>query len=371
LSETDEKFMREALRQARKGLGRTSPNPAVGAVIVRNGEIVASGYHKRAGGDHAEVAALSRLVGKSRADDIMYVTLEPCNHHGRTPPCTEAILKSGLRKVIIGMPDPNPSVSGGGSEFLRSKGVEVRSGLLESECRRLNEAYLKFVSTGRPFVIAKSAMTLDGWIATSTGNSKWITNEKSRQFVHRLRDRVDGVLVGVGTVLADNPNLTTRLRNRRGRDPIRIIVDTKLRIPHNANVLNIDSDSKTIIVVGEDIPDSSLKGIEGDRVSVVTCPTKDGRIELNALMHALGSMSITTLLVEGGSALMGSMIREGLIDKFYIFKAPRILGGDDGISMAAGTGPEHMSESLVMKDIKVRRFGDDTLIIGYLKCSQD
>ena len=239
--------------QARKGLGRTSPNPAVGALIVRNGEIIASGYHKRAGSGHAEIEALAKIGGRGHKNDILYVTLEPCNHHGRTPPCTEAILSSGIKKLVVGMKDPNPKVCGGGCEFLAGKGVEVRTGVLESECRRINEAFLKFATTGRPFVVVKSALTMDGWTATVTGHSRWVTNEKSRGFVHRLRDRLDGVLVGVGTVLADDPMLTTRLKRGVGKDPVRIILDTDLRIPDEAKVLNSDSSAPTLIAVGADV----------------------------------------------------------------------------------------------------------------------
>jgi diaminohydroxyphosphoribosylaminopyrimidine deaminase/5-amino-6-(5-phosphoribosylamino)uracil reductase len=212
--------------------------------------------------------------------------------------------------------------------------------------------------------VAKTALTLDGWSATSSGDSKWITNEKSRLFVHRLRDRVDGILVGIGTVIADDPSLTTRIKDRRGKDPIRIIIDTKIKIPHNAKVLNQASDSMTLLVVGDNISHGLINEIE-NWVSTITCPIKDGLIDLEALMPILGKMSITSLMVEGGASLMGSMISKKLIDKFYIFKAPRILGGDDGFPMARGTGPQRMDKTLKLKDIKVRRFGDDVLIRGY------
>jgi len=358
-------FMREALRHARKGLGRTSPNPAVGAVIVREGRVIAGGYHRRAGGNHAEVEALAGLGGKAKRGDILYVTLEPCNHQGRTPPCTKAILSSGLKKVVVGMRDPNPRVSGGGCEFLAGKGVEVTVGILEPECRRLNEAYIKFVTTGRPFVAAKSALTVDGWTGTSTGHSQWITNEKSRQFVHRLRDKADGVMVGVGTVVADDPSLTARLGNRKGRDPLRIIVDTHLRIPPEAKVLNTDSPSGTVIAVGDDVPAARLRRIQKGGVSALLCPKKGGRVDLAALMDILGKMSVVSLLVEGGSTLMGSLIRERLIDKFYFFVAPKILGGGDGIPVAAGPGPKRIDQCQGLKEIDTRRFGDDLLVIGY------
>jgi diaminohydroxyphosphoribosylaminopyrimidine deaminase / 5-amino-6-(5-phosphoribosylamino)uracil reductase len=357
--------MKYAIRLASRGLGRTSPNPAVGAVIVRDGGIIASGYHKKAGGNHAEIEALSEIGGKGKARDILYVTLEPCNHHGKTPPCAEAIIKSGIRNVVIGMSDPNPAVAGGGAEFLRKKGVRVKSNILEAECRKLNEGWLKFISTGRPFVIAKSALTLDGWSATSTGHSKWITNEQSRTFVHRLRDKVDGVMVGVNTIIADDPLLTARLKNGKGRDPIRIIVDTHLRMPHNARILDLDSNSGTIIVAGDKAPRARLRAFERDGVSIMTCPTKNNRVDLAALMDALGKISIVTLLVEGGSELMGSLMRDRLIDKFYFFMAPKVLGGDDGIPMAKGKGPERMDGALGLNSVEVKRFGDDTLISGY------
>lgn len=363
--QNDSKYMKEAIRLAAKGLGRTSPNPAVGAVIVRHGKIIASGYHKKAGLNHAEVEVLSMIGGKGRPDDTLYVTLEPCNHHGKTPPCTEAILSSGIRNVVTGMSDPNPSVAGGGAEFLKKKGVRVSSGVLEAECRKLNEGWLKFISTGRPFVIAKSALTLDGWTATSKGHSKWITNERSRNFVHRLRDRVDGIMVGAGTIIADDPSLTARLKDGKGRNPVRIIVDTHLRMPHNAKVLSPESDSGTIIVTGDKTPMSRVRAFERDNVRIMTCPTKSGRIDLIRLMDALGKMSIVTLMVEGGSEIMGSMIREGLVDKFYLFTAPRILGGDDGVPMARGKGPERMDESITLRDMQLKRFDDDILIIGY------
>jgi diaminohydroxyphosphoribosylaminopyrimidine deaminase/5-amino-6-(5-phosphoribosylamino)uracil reductase len=364
LNDIDVRFMRLALREARKGLGRTSPNPAVGAVIVRNGEVAARGYHRRAGLPHAEVEALSRL-GNRCPGDTLYVTLEPCNHVGKTPPCTRAILKSGIRRVVVGMKDPNPRVTGGGCAFLEAHGVDVTVGVLEAECRRLNEAFLKSVTSGQPFVIAKSAMTLDGWTATSTGHSKWITNEESRAFGHRLRDRVDAVMVGIGTVLADDPSLTTRLKKGKGRDPFRIIVDTHLRTPRNAKVVTQHSSARTLIVTGEGVAALDSQPFQGDGVFTLACPIREGKINLKALMTRLGEMSVMSVLVEGGAAIIGSLLREKLIDKFYIFKAPRILCGDDGYPMAAGPGPEKMDDSVVLKEIRVRRFGDDTLISGY------
>lgn len=365
MNQMDTRFMREALRQARKGLGRTSPNPAVGAVIVRNGKVIARGYHRKAGLPHAEIEVLSKLGGKAQADDTLYVTLEPCNHYGRTPPCTKAILESGLKKIVVGMNDPNPGVSGGGCSFLSANGVEVKTGVLETECRRLNEAFFKYVTSGRPFVIVKSALTLDGWTATAAGHSKWITNEKSRELVHRLRNRVDAVMVGVGTVLADDPLLTTRLTRGRGKDPLRIIVDTHLRTPLNAKILNHVSSADTLVAVGAHVASEYVKRYQKKGVYAVICPVKDGRIDLVALLDILGERSVTSLLVEGGASIIGSLLREKLIDKFYVFKALKIMGGDDGVPMAAGPGPEKMDQCLTLKDVHVRRAGEDILITGY------
>jgi len=363
--DADEKYMKEALRLARRGLGRTSPNPAVGAVIVREGKVIAGGYHKRAGDAHAEINALAGLKGKAQPRDILYVTLEPCNHHGRTPPCTAAILDSGIKAVVVGMGDPNPNVTGGGCRHLAANGVEVKTGILEEACRLLNEAYIKFVTRGTPFVIAKAALTLDGWTATSTGHSMWVTNEASRQFVHRLRDRVDAVMVGVETVLADDPALNTRLRRGRGKNPVRIILDTNLRTPPNARVLAHADASMTWIVIGDDVPQERVESRKEEGVSFLSCPKKNGRIDLPALMNRLGEKSVTSILFEGGATAMGAMLRERLIDKFFIFKAPKLLGGGDGIPMAAGPGARRMNESVLMRRLKIRRFGNDVLFEGY------
>jgi diaminohydroxyphosphoribosylaminopyrimidine deaminase/5-amino-6-(5-phosphoribosylamino)uracil reductase len=360
----DSEFMKEALRLARRGLGRTSPNPAVGAVIVQNDRIIAKGYHHSAGMPHAEIEALQKMGGQAEGATL-YVTLEPCNHQGRTPPCTQAILKSGIKRVVVGMKDPNPDVSGDGCGFLRSKGIEVEIGILESECQRLNEAFVKFVTHKKPFVAVKSAMTLDGWTATSIGHSKWITNEKSRQFVHRLRNRADAVLVGIGTVIADNPKLTTRLRSGKGQDALRVILDTHLRTPPDAEMIRQISSALTIIAVGPDVDPKNLDNFNSEGVSIQVCPTKNGMVDLDELLILLGRMDITYLLVEGGATIAGSFIRERLVDKFYLFKAPKLLGGDDGKPMASGKGADRMEESLKLKEIALRRFGDDVLITGY------
>lgn len=358
--------MREALRLAGKGLGRTSPNPPVGCVVVRQGRVIAGGYHRKAGEPHAEVEALGRLGGKGKKGDTLYVTLEPCNHYGRTPPCTEAILEAGIGRVVVGTRDPNPRVEGRGCEFLEAHGVRVVTGVLESECRELIEVFTKYAATGRPFVVAKSALTLDGWTATSMGHSQWITGEKSRRFVHRLRAQMDAVMVGVGTVLADDPFLTVRLGVRRGKDPVRIIVDTHLRTPPGARIVaGGDSNCPTWIAVGQGVPSARMKRYERQGVTLLICSEIAGRVDLAALMDKLGEMSITSVVLEGGSTLMGSMIRGKLVDKFYVFQAPRILGGGDGIPMASGPGPRRMDDGLRLKDLKLRRFGEDLLWVGY------
>lgn len=367
---TDEMFMREALRQARKGLGLTSPNPAVGAVIVKDGVQISAGYHKKAGLPHAEIEALKRLGGNAHGCTI-YVTLEPCNHYGRTPPCTEAILASGITRVVVGAMDPNPMVPGQGSRFLKEHGIEVTIGVLEEECRNLNEAFNKYITARRPFLIAKSAITLDGWTGTSTGQSKWITNEKSRQFVHRLRSQVDAVLVGVGTVLADDPRLTVRLKHNTKKQPMRIIVDTHLRTPLDARVLDSLSNSQTLVAVGPDVSRKVLDRHEKAGSTVVVCPVDQGRIDLTALMDILAARAITSILVEGGSSIIGSMLRKALVDKYYIFMAPKILGGGNGIPMAAGIGPKSMNGCIGLRNMQVKRFDGDIMLVGYPEYQSD
>jgi diaminohydroxyphosphoribosylaminopyrimidine deaminase / 5-amino-6-(5-phosphoribosylamino)uracil reductase len=357
--------MKTALKMALKGLGKTTPNPAVGAVIVRDGCVIASGYHKMAGAAHAEVDAISNLKVKTSPRDVLYVTLEPCNHYGKTPPCTKAILDSGIKNVVVGMKDPNPGVKGGGIEFLEKNGVNVKTGVLEKECMELLESFTKFVKTGRPFVIAKSALTLDGFTATSTGHSMWVTGEVARRYVHRLRSRVDAVMVGVGTVIADNPLLTSRFAGKNSRNPHRIIVDTHLKIPPDSRLLNDDADVRNYIVTGKKVSGEKIKRVERSNTSVIRCPVKDNHIDLTALMDIIGQINITSILLEGGAALMGSMLRERLIDKFLIFKAPKLLGGSDGMPMATGKGPLSMNDTLNLDRIKTRMIGPDILISGY------
>jgi diaminohydroxyphosphoribosylaminopyrimidine deaminase/5-amino-6-(5-phosphoribosylamino)uracil reductase len=333
-------------------------------VITKDGDVLATGYHRAAGRPHAEIEALSR-AGKKAEKATMYVTLEPCNHYGRTPPCTEAIIRSGIRRVVVGMRDPNPNVAGGGCERLRRAGIEVREGVLEGECRRLNEAFIKFVTTGSPMVISKTAMTLDGFTAAVSGDSKWITGERSRRLVHRLRDRVDAVMVGAGTVLADNPRLTVRAVRRSIPQPYRVIVDTHLRTPGGAAVVACEDPERTILVVGKDAPPARRREFMDLGVEIVECPEGQDGIDIRALLGILAARQVGSVLVEGGALLLGSMFRERLVDKVYVFRAPLLLGGSDGIPMASGPGAAKISRCLKLKDVLVRRIDKDVLTVGY------
>ncbi len=362
--DVDEIFMKKAISLARKGLGSTSPNPLVGALVVKKGEIVSAGYHKRAGLPHAEIAALSRAGGTARGSTL-YVNLEPCNHYGRTPPCTKEIIKTGIQRVVVGIADPNPHVAGGGCDFLRTKGVRVRCGVLEEECRRLNEAYIKYITKGKPFVVLKSALTLDGRIATRTGDSKWITGERSRKFVHTLRKNMDAVMVGVGTVIRDDPLLTPYMLKESSRKPVRVIVDTRFRIPLNSRVLNSGSGPLSILAVGEEAGEEARKRTAGSGVRILACRLKEGRIDLSGLLARLADMSVTSVMAEGGGDIYGSLIREKLVDKYVIFIAPKIICGEDGISFTRGKGCDKIQDSFNLDIFRVRRFDKDIMIEAY------
>ena len=358
-----------ALDLAAKGGGFTSPNPMVGALVVKNGRVVGKGYHEMVGGPHAEVNALND-AGCSAKDAVLYVTLEPCNHTGRTPPCTEKILSSGIKRVVVAMEDPNPHVAGGGNRYLTQKGVDVLSGVCRKEAQRQNEAFVKHVRTGRPFVILKWAATLDGRIASKTGDARWITNEHSRRFVHQTRHFVDGIIVGIGTVNADDPSLTTRLpslvNGKESKNPVRIIVDARLDIDPDATVVRTTSQAQTIVVTGDVLKDSVLfrkkEFLIEKGVQVMEMPLVNGRIDLDALMDRLGAMSLMSLLIEGGAGIAASALSARIVDRMMMFFAPKIYGGDDGIPILRGPGPDMMGESLHLKNIEVKRFSDDVMI---------
>lgn len=356
-----EKMMRRALAIARRGSGKTAPNPAVGCVIVRDGAIVGEGWHRKAGTPHAEIHALRQAGNAARGADV-YVTLEPCSHFGKTPPCADALVAAGVARVFVGMVDPNPKVCGNGIERLKNAGIGVVSGILEGECRRLNEPFVKHVTTGLPFVILKYAMTMDGKTATACGDSRWITNKKSRHYVHRLRASVDAIMVGVGTVLADDPQLSARIP--RGKDPLRVVVDSSLRISPDARMLHQESPAATLIATFSDDAERSAR-LEAVGAEVLRCNERDGRVDLHDLLVRLGARGVQSVLLEGGSALAGEALRAGLIDKFILFYAPKLLGGSDGFGLFSGPSVERMDDCFRLKTEAVRRFGDDIMIEAY------
>ncbi len=357
-------FMTMALSLARQGWGFTSPNPMVGALVVKDGQVVGQGFHQAAGGPHAEVHAIDDAGPKARGATL-YVTLEPCNHTGRTPPCTEKILASGIAKVVVAMGDPNPHVTGDGNARLRSAGIPVVSGVCETEARRLNEAFVTHTTTGRPFVLLKCAMTLDGRIATRTGDARWVTGKASRQAVHRMRHGADAILVGIGTIRKDDPSLTTRLETTNGKDPQRVILDPRLTLSPEARVLRLNSKADTIIAIGPGVCATRLRPFRRPGVQLLESQLVNGRIDLAALIKRLGQMHVTSLLIEGGARVIASVIRENVADKACFFYAPKILGGDDGVPVCRGPGPERMKDAVVLTDISVQRFEDDVMIEGY------
>jgi len=364
----DETIMKLALDLAAKGIGFTSPNPMVGAVLVKDGKIVGTGYHHGAGKAHAEVNAIDD-AGPLAKGAVLYVTLEPCNHAGRTPPCTQKILAAGVREVVAAMRDPNPDVAGGGIDYLQQRGIPVRWGVCEAEARKLNESFIKYVTTRRPFVTVKCAATLDGRIATRTGDSKWVTGTESRAFVHRLRHAVDAILVGIHTIQRDDPSLTTRIEGESGKDPIRVILDTRLSIAEDANVLRLKSDSATLLISAAPVSDAQKKKkvrLEKKGVRIMEASLKQDRIDLDKLMNRLGAEGITSLLIEGGAEVIASALAAGIADKIFFFYAPKILGGDDGVPICRGPGPELMDRCVRVREMDVRRFGSDVLIEGYI-----
>lgn len=362
----DNFYMKKALDLALKGIGKTSPNPLVGAVIVKNNKIIGEGYHQYFGGPHAEVNAINNAT-ESVEGSTMYVTLEPCSHYGKTPPCAKLLVKNKISKVFVAMLDPNPLVAGKGVEILKSNGIEVNVGLLEPEAKKLNEIFIKYITEKRPFVILKTAMTLDGKIATKTGESKWITSAISREYVHELRNKVSGIMVGVNTVIADDPSLTTRLKGG-GSDAARIIVDSSLRVPLTAKILTIDSSKKTMIFTTENADeDKKNKLNEFNNVEVVVTPSNNGRVDLNYLLDFLGNNNIDSVLLEGGASLNFSMIQEGLVDKVITFIAPKIIGGEKSKTPIGGEGFEKLSDCVKLKDMKVKTYGEDIMIEAYVR----
>ena len=359
----DEKWMKRALRLAERGGGRTSPNPMVGAVLVKKGRVVGEGYHAKAGEAHAEIVALRQAGEKARAG-VLFLNLEPCTHYGKTPPCAPQIIKAGVKCVVIGMEDPNPLVKGKGIEALRKSGLDVKVGVLEKECRKLNEAFRKYILKKEPFVMLKAAVTLDGKIATRNGDSKWISGEASRRFVHRLRNQVDAVLVGIGTVLKDDPQLTARLKG--GRDPYRIILDSGLKISEEAKVFEY-SPSKVVLATTASAPQEKIERFERRGVRVLVVDSKEGKVHLKSCLSKLGEIGIMSLLVEGGGQVNGAFLDEGLIDKFLLFLSPKLIGDPQALGIFGGRGRFNLEEAIPLKEVKTKRIGEDILVEGYLE----
>lgn len=351
----DEIYMARALKLALKGWGLTSPNPMVGAVVVKGGRIIAEGFHERAGGPHAEAAALERAGGRARGATL-YVTLEPCCHlKKRTPPCTGAVIRSGVKKVVLAMPDPNPAVSGKGMEELRRAGIEVSAGVLEKQARLLNESYIKFISTGVPFVTLKTAMTLDGKIATSTGESKWITGPGARKLVHRIRSAVDAVLTAAGTVMADDPEMTARIKG--GKNPARVVIDPELRSPLSSKIFR--TPPATFVVTRKTLPDALL-------AAGVKAIHFEGKLSMKWLLRGLGGMGITSVLIEGGASLNAHAFEEGVVDKVMFFYAPKIIGGRESCPSVAGIGAARLEDAWRLHGLSVKKVGEDILVTGYV-----
>ena len=350
--------MELALKLAEKGKGTASPNPIVGCLIVKRGRIVGRGWHKKCGEDHAEICAL-KDAGKKAKDGLMYVTLEPCSHWGKTPPCTEKIVQAGIREIVIGMKDPNPLISG--YDELRFRGIKTRIGILEEECKKLNEPYIKWIKTKTPFVIAKAAMSLDGKIATTTGHSKYITGKEARKYVHELRAEYDAVMVGSNTIAKDNPQLTVRLI--KGRNPIKIVVDSTLKISAKANVIK-NEPSKLIIATTRKAPKKKIKLLQNKGVRVLVLNAKNGRVDLEHLMKELGKHDIISIMIEGGAELNAEALRSKIVDKILFFISPKMIG--KGLEAIGDLGVKKVDKSINLKNIDYKKIGKDMLIEGYL-----
>lgn len=347
----DKRYMLRAITLAKRGLGKTSPNPAVGCVIVKDNRIVGEGFHRRFGLDHAETEALKRAGAKAKGARL-YVTLEPCTHFGKTPPCTDAIIKAGIKEVIAAMRDPNPINNGKGIRILRAVGIRVKEGICKKEAEALNAPFVKYMKKGMPYVTLKLAQSLDGKITTRTGDSKWISNEASRRLVHQWRSLVDAVMVGVDTVIRDDPLLTARTEDRQ---PVKIVVDSKLRAPLNAKIFSNKSPAKTIIATTSLAPKNRIKRILRKNAEVLFAGSKNGKVGLKALMRILAEKGIINIMIEGGSSLAASALGEGIVDKVLFFIAPKIIADKNEVK-----------EALKVKGLTVKRIGSDFLLEGRL-----
>lgn len=357
----DEKYMRLAMQLAGNAIGRTSPNPLVGAVIVKDNRVVGCGWHRKAGTPHAEVHALNQAGELAQGADV-YVTLEPCAHYGKTPPCAKALVEAKVKNVYGGLLDVNPKVAGKGFKILEDAGIHVEYGFLQDELRKQNEVFFKWIEHKKPFIVLKAAMTLDGKIATATGQSKWITNETSRAYGYKLRDIYDGIMVGINTVIEDNPMLTVRVDG--GKNPIRIVVDSNLKININANVVQ-DKSAKTIVATTDKADKDKILKLQAQNVDVIVVDKDENdKVDIEKLLNILGQQNICSILVEGGATLSGSFVAKKLVDKVYFFIAPKIIGGKEAKTPVAGTGILNLQEALALKDIQIEKLEEDILIIG-------
>ncbi len=360
----DEHYMNLVLKLAKKGEGLVSPNPMVGALIVKKGKIIGKGYHKKCGSPHAEVLAINS-ASEDLKGSTLYVNLEPCVHYGRTPPCVPEIVKAGIKRVVIAMQDPNPSVNGKGIEMLKEAGISLTVGVLEEKAKKLNEVFIVNVEKKRPFFIMKSACSLDGKIATRTCDSKWISGEESRKYVNRLREKVDGIMAGINTVIVDNPMLIPR-NERPKKIPVRVILDTKLRIPISSNIVRTAKDFKTIVFTSdsEESKEAKLRSMGVEVVKVNK--DEDGRVSILEVARELYKREIMSVLVEGGGEVNSSLLKHGLLDKFILFYSPMFIGGKNAMSMIGGRGIEFLKDAQKLKIERLRKIGDDICVEGYV-----
>lgn len=351
-----------AFRLARRAKAKTSPNPMVGALAVKNGRIIGRGYHKKAGEPHAEIMALED-AGRNVGGCSLYVTLEPCSHFGRTAPCVEKIIKSGVKEVIVGMTDPNPLNNGRGINILKQHNIKVKVGLLEDKLKKLNEVFIKYITAKMPFVTVKVAQSLDGKIATYQGNSKWITSDRSRIYSHRIRQNYDAIMVGVNTILRDNPQLDAWFSKSH---PVKIIIDSQLSTPQDANIF---FKNKQVIIIT--LPsglgqETENRKILNEKAKILEVREKAGQINLKAALKRLAQLEITSILVEGGGTLIGSLFDEGLVDKILFFVSPKIIGGKEAIGSVMGRGVARIDKAIKLKEVKLKRIGEDFLVEGYI-----
>jgi diaminohydroxyphosphoribosylaminopyrimidine deaminase/5-amino-6-(5-phosphoribosylamino)uracil reductase len=365
-NEIDQFYMKRALELAAQAEGRTNPNPMVGAVIVKDGQLIGEGFHHQAGTPHAEIHALNE-AGDQAAGSTMYVTLEPCSHFGRTPPCADAVIKAGIKRVVIAARDPNPQVAGKGIAKLRGAGIEVELGVMEHEASRLNEVFFKYIQTGLPFVTLKTAMTLDGKIASCRGDSKWITGEDSRHYVHQLRNVYDAIMVGIGTVLKDNPFLNTRLEIENIRNPVRIIIDSHLDLPPASNIARSSHEQRTLVFCSNSSDAKKRKQLEALGLELISLEMDSELIPLEKVLVILSEMGLCSLLVEGGGEINAYLLQHQLIDKVHWFIAPKIIGGREAPSPIGGQGIELMKDALEINSIEIQKFSEDFLLTGYFK----